>query len=113
MSEYVPILDASYSFVVRDGIPYLVFDDGVEYTLAEAESLSLPRLTPDDLRAVHLVKRTLGGIIEAVNGREVREVPAIQGKRGAAVQTDLFEGKDVLDRLAEEMGKLPGGGNNK
>lgn len=55
----VPTLGLSYEF--RDG--KMIFSDGVEYSIDEAAALARDRLTDDDLRAIHLVKRIFDGTI--------------------------------------------------
>lgn len=59
--EYFPSLDL------------LIFEDGVCYTMREAVICSRTK-TPDDLKAVHLVKKTFGGKVFHISDKEMKEL---------------------------------------
>lgn len=115
-SEFVPALESRYVF--KNG--HLVFFDGTEYSLSEALCLTDERLSVDDLKAIHLVKKMFGGEIEGghANGKEFRVLPVYESKdKPEAVQQDLFS-TDVarrgvaskaptLEELSKQFGDLP------
>jgi len=89
--EYVAALNQSYSFVKGR----LVFEDGISYSIAEAIALNDPRLTPEDIQAIHLVKRIFDG-----------EILAQPGEIHRFIYNAELTSKS-LDELANEMGPPP------
>jgi hypothetical protein len=55
--EFAPALGLHYRYIDDK----LVFYDGVNYTLAEAQALSKRKEKDEDLRKIHLVKRLFQG----------------------------------------------------
>lgn len=108
MSEFVPALETRYEFKGDK----LVFEDGGEYTLAEAMILAKDEgLTNEDLKAIHCVKLHFEGSIDrATIGKTTFVIDH-------AVQTDLFDNErvqtddnvpeDILDKMEEELDDLP------
>ena len=99
--EYVAALNQSYSFVKGR----LVFEDGISYSLAEAIALNDPRLTPEDIQAIHLVKRIFDGEILAQPG-EIHRFIYNGICRDVAGNVSTIPSKS-LDELAAEMGPPP------
>lgn len=89
--KYVVALNQSYCFVKGR----LVFEDGIGYSLAEAITLNDPRLTAEDIQAIHLVKRIFDGEIQSQPG-------AVRQFVYNSVKADK-----TLDELANEMGPPP------
>jgi hypothetical protein len=105
--EYVAALNQSYSFVKGR----LVFEDGISYSLAEAIALNDPRLTPEDIQAIHLVKKMFDGEILAQPGEIHRFicngiVEPFRGPRAESRGETALPAKS-LDELANEMGPPP------
>lgn len=61
--NYVPALRMSYRYDLSPSVLILTFDDGVSYTLAESLTLARGNPSPEDIRAVHYVKKLFDGDI--------------------------------------------------
>lgn len=89
----VKALGMSYEF--RGG--KMIFSDGVEYSINEAATMARDRLTDDDIRAIHLVKKLFDGEIVDVEGSAQRAVFSSRcvGEAGGRARS--------LDDIAKEM----------
>jgi len=88
-------LGLSYTYDPENAV--LRFEDGVDYTAAEALSLSRPGIIPADLRAIHRVKKAFDGEILTgpaeqpprglvnLDDKKLRSLSALQVSRGAAL----------------------------
>jgi len=113
--QEVPALESRYRFVNGK----MVFEDGVEYTLAEALLMQADRnLNNVDMLAIHLVKKLFDGEIIYANGycdvdtmelKECRDVETPGRDVTCNVRTDemqeAIDGEDPLADLEAEFGK--------
>jgi len=95
---YAPQIGQSYCFIKGK----LVFEDGISYSISEALSLCDPRLTPEDIQAIHLVKKMFDGEILAQPGEAHRTIFS-----AVNINRDEKDQARSLDDLAMEMGPLP------
>lgn len=56
-------LDLWYRPRQRGRTTFLVFEDGVEYSLRESLQIAQEEIEGDDLRALHAIKKAIGGTL--------------------------------------------------